>query len=395
VPVDVGRELVAHVTGIRRCGSPWACPVCAPVVRERRALEIDRGLSAHLAGGGGAVFVTLTLRHHRGDELGPRLALVSEALHECLKGAAWKRRAARLEYLGAIRATEVTWSEANGWHPHVHAVLLLDRPIGDAEADDLRAWLLGRWGGVCERRGFGTLSAAHGVDVQVVRSAPELAGYLTKVDGGWGAGHELARGDVKAGRVHGLVPAQLLGEFIETGEVRFKLLWQEYERATFGKRAIVWSAGLRRRLLGEEVEESDEALASSEGMEPEFVRFLVEKDHLWEAAKAGTVGDLLSQIEAAAEDYWSGVDHAEVEKAEGFSAEGRPDSGEPGRAAAVGGVGHGRSSWPVGSRAIGVDGPGVPDLPGGAVALVRWTTSPVGGLAASVGVVDPGAAAVG
>jgi hypothetical protein len=277
----------------------------------------------------------------------------------------------------------------------VHAVLLLDRPIGDAEADDLRSWLLGRWGGVCERRGFGTLSAAHGVDVQVVRSAPELAGYLTKVDGGWGAGHELARGDVKAGRVHGLVPAQLLGEFIETGEVRFKLLWQEYERATFGKRAIVWSAGLRRRLLGEEVEESDEALASSEGMEPEFVRFLVEKDHLWEAAKAGTVGDLLSQIEDAAEDYWSGVDHAEVEKAEGFEAEGLPDSGEPGRAAAVGGVGHGRSPRAVGGRATGVDGAGVPDLPGGAVALVRWPSGPVGGLATGVGVVDPGAAAVG
>ncbi len=387
--------MVAHVTGIRRCGSPWACPVCAPVVRERRALEIDRGLSAHLAGGGGAVFVTLTLRHHRGDELGPRLALVSEALHDCLSGAAWKRRSARLGYVGAIRATEVTWAEANGWHPHVHAVLLLERPIGEAQADDLRAWLLGRWGGVCERRGFGTLSAAHGVDVQVVRSAPELAGYLTKVDGGWGAGHELARGDVKVGRVHGLVPAQLLGEFIETGEVRFKLLWQEYERATFGKRAIVWSAGLRRRLLGEEVEESDEALASSEGMEAEFVRFLVEKDDLWEAAKAGTVGDLLSQIEAAAGDYWTGVDDAEVKEAEGVEAEGRPDSGEPDRAAAVRGVGRGRSPGAVGTRATGVGASGLSDLPGGAVALVRWPSGSVGGLLAGAGVVDSGAAAGG
>ncbi len=385
----------AHVTGVRRCGSPWACPVCAPVVRERRALEIDRGLSAHLAGGGGAVFVTLTLRHHRGDELGPRLALVSEALHECLKGAAWKRRAARLEYVGAIRATEVTWSEANGWHPHVHAVLLFDRPIGDARADDLRAWLLGRWGGVCERRGFGTLSAAYGVDVQVVRSAPELAGYLTKVDGGWGAGHELARGDVKVGRVHGLVPGQLLGEFIETGEVRFKLLWQEYERATFGKRAIVWSAGLRRRLLGDEVEESDEALASAEGMEAEFVRFLVGKDHLWEAAKAGTVGDLLSQIEAAAGDYWSGVDDAEVKEAEGLPAEGRPDSAEPGRAGAGRGVDRGRSPGAVGSGATGLDASGLSDLPGGAVALVRWSPGPVGSLAAGVRTREAGSAETG
>ena len=387
--------MIAHVTGVRRCGSPWACPVCAPVVREKRAGQIDRGLSAHLAGGGGAVFVTLTLRHHRGDELGPRLALVSEALKCCLTGAAWKRRAARLEYVGAIRATEVTWWEANGWHPHVHAVLLFDRPIGDAQADDLRGWLLGRWGGVCERRGFGTLSAVHGVDVQVVRSAPELAGYLTKVDGGWGAGHELARGDVKAGRVHGLVPAQLLGEFIETGEVRFKLLWQEYERATFGKQAIVWSPGLRDRLLPGEVEKSDEALAASEGMEAEFVRFLVEKDQLWEAAKAGTVGDLLSQIEAAAGDYWRGVDDAEVKEAEGLQAEGRPGSGEPERAAAARPLVRGRSSGAVGSRASRVDSAGVSVVPGGAVALVRWPSGPVGGLSTGGGVVDPGAAAVG
>jgi len=225
-----------------------------------------------------------------------------------------------------------------------------------------------------------------------VRSAPELAGYLTKVDGGWGAGHELARGDVKVGRVHGLVPAQLLGEFIDTGEVRFKLLWQEYERATFGKRAIVWSAGLRRRLLGEEVEESDEALAAAEGMEPEFVRFLVEKDHLWEAAKSGTVGDLLSQIEAAAEDYWLGVDDAEVQEAEGRGAEGPPDSGEPDRAAAVRALGRGRSPGPVGSRATGVDAPGLSDLPGGAVALVRWASGSVGGLAAGVRTREAGSA---
>jgi len=27
-------------------------------------------------------------------------------------------------------------------------------------------------------------------------------------------------------------------------------LWREYERATLGRKAITWSPGLRRRLLG-------------------------------------------------------------------------------------------------------------------------------------------------
>jgi hypothetical protein len=274
--------------------------MCAPVVREQRAGEINQGIAAHLEAGGGAIFVTLTLRHHRGDGLAGRLQLVSEALHACLKGSAWDRRSKRLGYLGAIRAVEVTWSEVNGWHPHVHAVLLLDRPIGKGQAGDLEAWLFGRWGSICERRGFGTISAAHGVDVRLVEGAGDLGGYLVKVEGGWGAGQELARGDVKRGRVAGRTPVELLAEFLGTGESRLAALWREYERATFGRRAIVWSAGLRLRLLGVEVERSDEELAASEGVDVAVVQVLVDGELWWASVRAGTVGALLSEIEDAA-----------------------------------------------------------------------------------------------
>ena len=133
--------------------------------------------------------------------------------------------------------------------------------------------------------------------MRLVSSAPDLAGYLTKIEGGWGTGQELARGDVKSGRGKGLVPAQLLGEFLETGESRFRALWLEYEAATKGKRAIVWSAGLRLRLLGEEIEKSDESLAASEGADVALVRALVDGERWWSSVRAGTVGDLLTDIE--------------------------------------------------------------------------------------------------
>lgn len=302
VVVEVGAGGVAHVSGIQRCGSPWSCPVCAPVVREGRAREIETAIANHEAAGGGCLLVTLTLRHHRGDDLLPRLSAVAEGLGLCLKGAAWERRKKWLGYVGLVRSVEITWAEVNGWHAHVHAVLFVGRPVGDAEAGDLRAWLYGRWGGIAVERGFGTISEANGVDVRPLRAgtSAEMAGYLAKVEGGWDVGHEVARGDVKTGRGKGLVPVQLLDRFMGTGEALYRALWLEYERATFGKRAIVWSPGLRAALVdGPELTDSE--LAAAEGMDGAAVyRVEIPAAQWWAAECDGSAGDLLTAIEDAA-----------------------------------------------------------------------------------------------
>jgi hypothetical protein len=300
VTVDVGPALIAHVTGIKRCGSPWACPVCSPVVRERRAQEIDAGLGLWLEMGRGALFVTLTTRHHRGDALDGRLAAVATALRVTLTGSPWRRRREALGYVGAIRAVEVTYG-VNGWHPHCHAVLLFDRVPNAAEVRDLETWLFGRWGAICERRGFGTITAAHGVDVRpVLRNA--LGEYLTKVEGGWGAGLELARSDLKTARRSGSMSAVgILRAFVETGEARLLRLWQEYELASAGKRAIVWSPGLRGLLLGNDDEATDAELAAAEGSDVDLLLRAIVGAESWSGhVRAGTTGVLLSRIEEAA-----------------------------------------------------------------------------------------------
>jgi hypothetical protein len=265
--------------------------MCAPVVRQQRAQEIETGLAVHTARGGSAVFVTFTVRHHLGDELDGRLGVVSEALHHVLAGSPWKRRRDRLSYIGAIKATEITWGESNGWHPHAHALLLFDRALTSAEINDLHVWMLGRWGTVVERLGLGTINA-HGVDVRPVNSAADLGSYLAKVDAGWSVGLELARSDRKSA-----APMELLGHLVETGESRWAALWTEYERATFGRRAIVWSAGLRRRLLGTDDEISDVDAASAEGADLTLLRALVDRGRWNRAVRDGSAGQLLSEIE--------------------------------------------------------------------------------------------------
>lgn len=300
--VSVGRQLIARVSQIARCGSPWCCPLCAPVIREGRALEIDLGLNAWLAEGRGAVFVTLTTRHQRRHGLADRLDVVLSALRWCLKGRPWEKRAQALGYVGAIRAVEVTWGEENGWHPHCHAVLLFDRPLSADELADLDNWLYGRWSGVLEKRGLGSITREHGVDVRPVTQGG-IGGYLTKVEGGWSAGRELARSDVKTRSA-----VELLRSFSETGESRWAALWQEFEEATRGKRAIVWSPGLRDRLLGEEEGPTDDELAAAEGSDVTTVlKAHVHRTRWMGELKSGGMGAFLSEIEAATEGVLAGV----------------------------------------------------------------------------------------
>jgi hypothetical protein len=299
VAIDVGRQLTAQVSGIRRCGSAWVCPICAPVIRQRRAEEIDQGVNGWLTNGGGGLFVTFTCSHQLGDELEPRLAAMSSALHAVLKGSAWDRWKKRLGYVGAIRAVEVTRTEANGWHPHNHAALLFERPVTEDERRAFSRWLYERWRQILLARGLGTISEAHGVDVRQV-TGDSLGEYLAKVDEGWSTGLELARGDAKRGRRGSRTPFELLIELAATGETATKDLWLEYEAATFGKRWLRWTPGLRKRLLGDEEDQADEDLAASEGVDVALIRHLVGAIEFRRHVQAGTTGLLLDDVEAAA-----------------------------------------------------------------------------------------------
>lgn len=293
VVVDISAEAVAHVSQVHRCGSAWSCPVCAPVVRAARALEVEAGLAAHMDGGGGAEFVTVTVPHYAQNALAPRLRAIRRALGLILSGAPWKRRKGRLGYVGCIRAVEITYGQ-NGWHPHLHAVLLFERPLTDTERADLREWMVSRWGGVVAAERFGKLHGRHGLDVRPV-TRDGLGDYMTKVDGGWAsAGMELARGDLKSSR--GLTPFEVLYRMAATGEARWERLWVEYESATFGAHSLEWSPGLRARLIAEP-EKDDVELAAAEGAGLTIVRALIEAGRWRTEIDAGTVGLLLDDLE--------------------------------------------------------------------------------------------------
>ncbi|MFE6527203.1 protein rep [Streptomyces sp. NPDC057794] len=263
---------VAHWSGFCTCGSIWACPVCSAKIRATRADEIARAVAAHMTRDGGTAWmVTLTARHKKHHDLAPLFDAVANGWRKLMSGKAWagdKKRGQigerdRLGVRGNIRSMEVTYGTRNGWHPHLHVVLLLESedPLELAKAivrwdKTWRAWM--------KKAGFEP-SQEHGVNWTKVTTPAEAGEYIAKVQEGKGhLGNEMARGDMKSGRLGTLAPFELLEYFRQTGDMAVVPIWQEYEKGTHRRRAITWSRGLRAQLLGDEAELSDEEVAAEE-----------------------------------------------------------------------------------------------------------------------------------
>lgn len=297
VTVTVGPMLVAHVSGIHRCGSIWSCPLCAPVVRQGRASEIDQAASVVLASGGCGLFVTYTGAHRKGDRLGPLFDMTAGFGNHVLRGAKAKAWRDSLGLLGMIRALEVTYGRPpfdNGWHPHGHALLLFDRQLSPAEIAAFRTFLFQRWDHALVSRGFAALHPVKGLDVRPVFDTAGLSQYVTAVEDGWGVGLEMARSDLKH---RGVTPMELLGRWALGGDLEARALYKEYDATTFGRRCIQWSPGLRRKLLPEVVEVSDEDLAAAEGAGEVLITVVLDAQQWNVWVLAGEVGKVLQEIE--------------------------------------------------------------------------------------------------
>jgi hypothetical protein len=290
--------VVARVTGIGRCGSPWACPVCAPVVRERRAREIDEACAEALKRGWTIMFVSSTLPHTADDTLKKTFGLLRYGHQATRSGRPWRCIRDGFGFEGSIRAWEMPHG-GNGWHPHAHELVFFS---GGRCKADLKAGLhrhyMQTYGQRVEYLTGRPLHPVHGVDVREVTSSAALSAYLAKVEGGWGAGLEVARGDIKATR-GGRTPWQLL-EAAGQGEVDALALWSEYEKVTYGKRAIMWSRGLRSKLALEEEEISDEEAAAGQDEGEEIWTMTLPADRWCAIRRAGSVAYLLEHCELAA-----------------------------------------------------------------------------------------------
>lgn len=265
----------AHFGGLQTCGSVWACPLCSAKIQAERTDELTLALERAHQQGWKVALLTLTMRHRRGQ----RLADLWDALSPAWRAAiATDRRVRRAKQLlgvqGWVRRVECTHGP-NGWHLHVHALVFFD---GDPETlDGLRAAV---WAGWRRRLGHAGLDAdeAHGIDLRLLsleQARAEVASYLNKTTyEAARAARELAGQTGKTGRQGNRNPFDVLSDLVALGLAEDLAIWREWEHASRGRRALTWSKGLRRQLLADEPERTDEELADATDGLAELVAWL-------------------------------------------------------------------------------------------------------------------------
>ena len=257
-------------SGFQACGSVWLCAVCAPKVTERRKVEVAQAVELAKAQGFKVMLLTGTAPHGLGDDVRVVLAALKKGWKHTSQGRKAHDMRQEIGHVGSIRVLETTYGE-NGWHPHFHALLILDTDMTPAQVEEAW-WPLWRDG--CVKAGLGEPSRKHGLKVE---DGSRAAQYVTK----WGMEHELTKGHLKKGK-SSLTPWDLMRvmafgpdhftispELRETlqrlaiDQDRARALWFIYAQAFKGNRQLYWSNGLRK-LLGLGLEKSDEEVAAAD-----------------------------------------------------------------------------------------------------------------------------------
>ena len=268
-PLPVYRTAVgtsARLADVTTCGQGWTCPVCAAKITEHRRSELRIGMERHCGAGGGIYLVSLTLPHQADQALEPLLLQLLDAsirLKNCRK---WKATMEAAGYVGAVKGLEVTVG-LNGWHPHIHMLLLTNRGgLGEGAPNDegdlsSRAidtlkleWvrLLLKVGAITQQQASDTYK--HGLNV---RGGDKAAEYIAKYgEDQWGLAREVASLHAKIGvrgqhgGFHHFTPFQLLEIADAEGPYKqqARALFREFAAAFKSRRMLTWSPGLKKHL---------------------------------------------------------------------------------------------------------------------------------------------------
>lgn len=272
VPVGKGvvlrlRDGMAGYSGLATCGSVWSCPVCSAKILVRRAFEIGAVLGEAQAQGYKLAFGTLTMRHRRGQSLDHLWGAARKAWTRAISGKAWKGAQKRAGIVGWVRVWEVT-TGPNGWHVHVHFVLILDESADSGTVEDVCSGMFGRWSSGLQAVGL-EAPLRKGQEWHLVGGeSGGIAEYLAKITDGTIAGPDalgLELTHVSSGRARSDLRTQpvwsILADLDETGETSAWRRWGEWEKGSKGKRQVGWMAGTRKRFGLVEPEMTDLELA--------------------------------------------------------------------------------------------------------------------------------------
>ncbi|WP_138756557.1 protein rep, partial [Paenibacillus sinopodophylli] len=210
----------AFYGGLMICGSVWVCPVCAAKISERRRSELRQAFDAHIASGGHCTMLTLTFSHSRTDKLSDLLEKLSAATLKFRTGKRSDKLRAEIGEIGSIRCFEVTYG-VNGWHPHIHLLLMHKIEIDPWERSYLEEKYYDLWEAACAKSDLET-SAAHGLRLDDAHEADTYIGKWGDImPRTWGVDREMTKANSKKGKEGSMTPFDFLRVVVEEGDLMY------------------------------------------------------------------------------------------------------------------------------------------------------------------------------
>lgn len=252
---------MASYSNLQWCGSVWLCPDCSYRITQERKKELSDAMKACRDKRLHVSMLTLTVPHYLGDDLRTLLKKMSKAKH-----ALWTNRnssgyfAENFPMVGHITATEVKYSDNNGWHPHYHILIFTEIKYDQEDIDLIQDELYDLWAEKCVKVGLGKPSKAHGLNLKVGSKDEILADYISK----WGLAEEMTQAHQKIGKKNrqSLTPWEILdlSRMEASTKDKYGHLFSVYASAFKGRRQLFWSKGLKELL--KVADKSDEQLAN-------------------------------------------------------------------------------------------------------------------------------------
>lgn len=248
------------------CGSVWLCPVCSAKILAERAAETRDMIKSLRRQGRDVGMATFTMSHHAGQSLAQCWDAQSYAWSKVTSGRGWTADKIRYGALEWMRAAEVTVG-ANGWHCHIHCLIVFDGPTSYAMGRELAESMWQRWESALRRKGFDAVrdfasfdvDGAGGLNYRAADGAVEQLGdYFNKA-----TADEAVYGMLKHARGENLTPFEVARAFVDTGDADLLDRWQEWARFAVGRKQLTYSQGFRA-LAGVGDELTDEQIAEAD-----------------------------------------------------------------------------------------------------------------------------------
>lgn len=246
--------------------------------------EIENILTRAAARGWSSLFITVTLQHHTGSRLAELLKGLTESWRFVFSGDKTGERRCLERVKAQIKTVEVRYGR-NGWHPHLHILLLTDETgLSEIEAglleDEIGETIFSRYARKAEKLGF--LAAREAYNCHPVRIAGAAAHYVTKIE--QNIELELTSHETKESASRSYTAFQLLAAYDRGQEKIYgqsvEALYREFAQATKGKRQVSYSREIKSLLDIEE--KSDEEFTQEAESEQKEERVLAVVDTpLW------------------------------------------------------------------------------------------------------------------